>query len=94
MTSLRAADRLPHGYDDRRIQPLRNIQLRPAAELDHADALALFDGVAFLDIADDPPGDEPDDLLDHCDRPIAMRLDENDGVRSRCRSTPRCGSSR
>ena len=41
-----------------RPQPLGNIQLRPAAELDHADALPALQQVPFARVEDDPPGDQ------------------------------------
>src|SRR5439155_17998959 len=75
-----AADALPDLYLGRRLEPHGDVQLGAAAELDHADALPAVQDVAFAGVEDDPPRDQPDDLLDHRDRPPRVRLGQHDGV--------------
>src|SRR6476646_1841199 len=58
-----------------------NIELGAAAEFDHADALAAIDHLAGLHGANDPPGDQADDLLHHYDRPAIDRITDHHRIR-------------
>ena len=71
----------PHLRQHRRRQPLGDIQLRPRPELDHAEPLAPPNRLAHPRRADDPPRDQPDDLLHRAHHVLRPRLQQHDRVR-------------